>query len=110
MNELLALARSLGAMIVESPTATVIVVQNATGASAGEFLSELEAMALTKRSKRQLADARRRGDLASFGGQRSRTYRRAELLAWVEGMKSKPVAGVDDADLERRIVRLAGSR
>jgi hypothetical protein len=102
-----------GATFVQTPFALVIVVPSA-GATAArgsddDHLAEHEALALTKKSKRQLADARRSGVLGAYGGQRSRTYKRGELIRWLEERRSKPVT-VDDADIDRRVMCLAKAR
>jgi surfactin synthase thioesterase subunit len=58
-------------------------------------------------SVRVVKDAIRRGDLSAFGGQRDRTVRRADIDRWIESRRSKAVAGPDDPDIERRILRLS---
>ena len=72
-----------------------------------EMLTEKEAADEAKVSLRTLRDARRSGALVMYGTQRSRTVRRSDLAAWIESRRVKPSAGVDDADIERRMKRLA---
>src|ERR1019366_3764307 len=74
--------------------------------------SEHEALVLTKLSKRQLAGGRSRGELASYGRPRSRTYKRGDLVAWLDSrrmMPSDPIAA-QEADIDRRIKRLERER
>lgn len=63
-----------------------------------------------KCSVRTLTAARRAGELTMFGKQRSRTVRRSDLEAWIESRRVAPVAGPDDADMQRRMARLAKGR
>jgi hypothetical protein len=65
-----------------------------------------DAAAEAQCSVRALTDARRAGDLAMYGTQRTRTVRRSDLLAWIESRRVRPVAGIDDLDMQRRIRRL----
>jgi hypothetical protein len=58
-------------------------------------------------SVRVVRDAIRSGELAAFGRQRDRSVRRSDLNAWIESRRSKPIAGADDADIARRMSRLA---
>lgn len=75
-----------------------------------EFVTENEASKIAKVSIRVLRDARRAGHLAMFGSQRSRTIRRADLMAWIESRRAPVIRGVDDADIERRMRRIARAR
>lgn len=72
-----------------------------------ELVSVATAAAEAKCSVRTLTDARRRGELQMYGGQRTRAVRRADLDAWVESRRVRPVAGAEDADMDRRVARLA---
>jgi hypothetical protein len=72
-----------------------------------EHLPEREAARIAGVSLRTLRDARRRGELVVYGKQRSRTIKRADLSAWVESRLSRPVGGHCDADIERRMRRIA---
>lgn len=47
------------------------------------------------------------GDLPAFGRQRDRAVRADDLAAWIESRKVKPTEGADDADMDRRMARLA---
>jgi hypothetical protein len=76
--------------------------------SADDHLSLDEARVLARlRTTRPLREALRRGDLQGFGSQRTRTIRRPDLLAWIESRRMAPVQGIADADIERRVLRLA---
>lgn len=83
------------------------VARDAASADGDEMLALAGAAALAGVSERTLRDARRCGDLVMFGGQRSRTIRRADLLAWIESRKAPIVTDVvaDDDDIEARIHR-----
>lgn len=106
MDELITAAAAAGATIVRSAGAIIIVI--ATPAETGDDLLDLaSAAALAKVSLRTLRDARRAGELTMYGSQRTRTIRRADLLGWIEGRKVRPVEGVDDRDIERRMSRIA---
>jgi hypothetical protein len=106
-SALLNLAREAGATVVESPAGTIIVVPRATEPAADELLPIADAARLAATSERVVKEAIRRGDLAAFGRQRDRAVKRGDLLEWIETRRSKPVAGHDDADIERRMRRLA---
>jgi hypothetical protein len=58
-------------------------------------------------SARVLREAIRAGDLVAYGGQRDRAVRRRDLDAWIESRRVPAAAGPDDADMERRMRRLA---
>ena len=66
-----------------------------------------EAARLAATSPRVVRDAIRRGELAAFGRMRDRAVRHADLAAWIAGRLVKPLHGVDDADIARRVERLA---
>ena len=70
-----------------------------------EQLPEHEAARVAAVSLRKLRDARRAGDLVMYGGQRSRTVRRADLVAWIESRCVRPVEGPDDPDMRARFAR-----
>ena len=61
-------------------------------------------------SIRVVRDAVRGGALVGYGGQRDRSVRRADLDAWIASRRVRPVAGVDDRDIEARIARLGRLR
>jgi hypothetical protein len=69
----------------------------------------VDAAKRAKTSARIVRDAIRAGDLPAFGRQRDRSVRRGDLDAWIESRRVRPVAGVDDLDIERRVRRLAAS-
>ena len=75
-----------------------------------ELVMLSEAAAEAKCSVRTLTDARRKGDLVMFGKQRSRAIKRADLTAWIASREVKPIAGVDDLAMRRRVERLATKR
>jgi hypothetical protein len=62
---------------------------------------------LAATSVRVLRDAIRAGDLSAYGRQRDRAVRRADLEEWVRNRRVVPLPGPDDADLARRVRRLA---
>jgi hypothetical protein len=66
-----------------------------------------EAARLAATSVRVVRDAIRRGELTAFGRMRDRAVRHADLAAWIASRALKPVEGVDDADIARRVRRLA---
>jgi hypothetical protein len=66
-----------------------------------------EAARLAATSVRVVRDAIRRGELAAFGRMRDRAVRHADLAAWTASRALKPVEGIDDADIARRVRRLA---
>jgi hypothetical protein len=67
----------------------------------------VEAARLAATSVRVVRDAIRRGELAAFGRMRDRAVRHADLAAWIASRELKPVEGIDDADIARRVRRLA---
>jgi hypothetical protein len=69
-----------------------------------------EAAHLAATSVRVVREAIRRRDLVAFGRIRDRAIRRADLNAWIASREAKPVQGADDADIERRIARLAKTK
>jgi hypothetical protein len=69
-----------------------------------------EAARLAATSIRVVRDAVRNRELAAFGRARDRAVRRADLDAWIASRAVKPVRGIDDADIERRIARLARTK
>ncbi len=74
---------------------------------ADAMLSLADAARLAATSQRVLRDAIRAGELAAYGRKRDRAVRRGDLDAWIESRRVAPVPGVDDADLVRRVRRLA---
>ena len=108
MHTLLNAARALGAAILEAPGTTVIVVLHPWPVSGDEHLSLEEARVLGKfKTTRPIRDAGRAGELTLYGKQRSRTVKRAEFIAWHESRRVRPIAGVDDADVGRRVARIS---
>jgi hypothetical protein len=69
-----------------------------------------EAARLAATSLRVVRDAVRRRELVAFGRMRDRAVRRADLASWIASREVKPVPGVDDLDIERRVARLARAR
>jgi hypothetical protein len=74
------------------------------------LISVVEAARLAATSVRVVRDAIRRGELTAFGRMRDRAVRHADLAAWIASRALKPVEGVDDADIARRVRRLAQLR
>lgn len=77
--------------------------------SPDDLLPETEACRYAACSKRTLSDARKRNEIPSYGRQRDRAYRRADLDKWIESRRVIHEA-VDDLDIERRMKRIAGGR
>jgi hypothetical protein len=69
-----------------------------------------EAARLAATSVRVVRDAIRNRQLAAFGRKRDRAVRRGDLDAWIASRQVTPIEGVDDADIERRVARLARAR
>lgn len=99
-------AAAAGGTVMRAPGATIIVIP-AQASDGDDLLSLADAAALARCSVRMLRDAGRAGELALYGRQRSRAVRRADLDAWIESRRMRPVAGVDDDDIERRMRRIA---
>lgn len=70
----------------------------------------VEAARVAGTSVRVVRDAIRAGDLTAYGKQRDRGVRRRDLDVWIETRQLRPVAGVDDADMDRRVRRLVAGR
>jgi hypothetical protein len=90
-----------------------IAVQLAEGDASNDhevMLTEAEAALEARCSIRTLREARRTGALTMYGRQRSRTVRRSDLRRWIESRATKPVVGVDDADMARRMRRIRAAR
>ena len=102
-------ATDLGATVIRA-SGTTIVIFAARAADGDDLLPRAEAAKIAQCTDRTLRAAERTGELAGYGKQRSRCYRRADLLAWIESRRVRPVAGADDDDLERRMKRIGGSR
>jgi hypothetical protein len=66
-----------------------------------------EAAQLAATSVRVVRDAIRNRQLVAYGRMRDRAIRRSDLDKWIASREVKPVRGVDDADIERRMARLA---
>lgn len=78
-----------------------------------ELLLEAEAAKLARVSLRALRDARRAGELPTYGRQRSRTIRRRDLLAWIESRRApivRDVVAANDDDMDRRVRRIGRKR
>jgi hypothetical protein len=71
-------------------------------------LSEAARIAAT--SVRVVRDAIRNRQLVAYGRMRDRAVRRTDLDMWIASREVKPSHGLDDADIERRIARLARTR
>jgi hypothetical protein len=76
----------------------------------GTVVPLAEAARIAGTSTRVVRDAIRDGALVAFGRQRDRSVRRANLEAWIASRQVRPVAGVDDRDIEARIARLGRLR
>lgn len=74
--------------------------------SADSLIPLAEAARLGATSVRVLRAAIRVGELAAYGRSRDRAVRVGDLRAWVAGRRVVP--GADDADIARRMRRLAG--
>jgi len=61
-------------------------------------------------SIRVVREAIRGGALVAYGRQRDRSVRRDDLEAWIASRRIRPVAGVEDRDIEARIARLGRLR
>jgi hypothetical protein len=75
-----------------------------------EHVSFDEAVDIARTSRRILRDAARRGELTLHGRQRSRTVKRADLVAWLETRRTPVIAGTESRDIEARMARLARAR
>jgi hypothetical protein len=86
----------------------------ASGAEGGQQDGALvplrEAARLAATSVRVVRDAIRKGDLGAYGRMRDRALRRVDLEAWIASRQVRPVRGVDDADIRRRMARLARTK
>ena len=69
-----------------------------------------EAARLAATSVRVVRDAIRHRELAAFGRMRDRAVRRGDLDVWIASRQVAPIKGVDDADIERRVARLARAK
>jgi hypothetical protein len=76
-------------------------------ADASKLIRIADAATLAATSARVIREAIRSGALAAYGRQRDRAVRHADLMEWVESRRAKPVAGPDDAEVDRGIRRLA---
>jgi hypothetical protein len=108
VDALVAMARAAGATVIEAAGATIVVVARPAEPSTPDALIPIAAAAeRAATSTRVIRDAIRAGDLPAFGRQRDRALRRADLDKWIESRRARPIAGPADADLERRMRRLA---
>jgi hypothetical protein len=69
-----------------------------------------EAAGIAATSVRVVRDAIRSRQLVAYGRMRDRAVRRTDLDKWIASREVKPIRGVDDADIERRMARLARTR
>jgi hypothetical protein len=69
-----------------------------------------EAARIAATSIRVVRDAIRNRQLVAYGRMRDRAVRRTDLGTWIASREVKPSQGLDDADIERRIARLARTR
>jgi hypothetical protein len=98
-------ARAQGATVLETPGATVIVVNMAPTASLDELLPLPDAARVAATSVRVVREAIRSGALPALGRQRDRAVRRRDLESWIESRRS-PVARVErgqEARIEARL-------
>jgi hypothetical protein len=104
---LAALEQETGVTVLRTAATIVVVVPLDNGVSGPDQLLPLvEAARLACVSPRTLREAVRRGDVPAFGKERDRAIRRADLDAWIASRKVI-VRGPDDADIDRRMARLA---
>ncbi len=74
--------------------------------SADDLLVEVDVAQIAATSVRVVRAARRRGELAAYGGQRDRSYRRRDVERWIESRRAPIHSAIDDADMDARIERL----
>jgi hypothetical protein len=111
VDTLLAAARALGAMVVESSGATIIVVPATSDLDPQEHPPLERARALGHfKTTRPIKEAARAGELPMYGRERSRTVTRGEFLTWLESRCVPSVAGPVDKDIEARVRRLGRRR
>ncbi len=70
------------------------------------LVSIREAARFAVTSPRVVREAVRNGELVAYGRARDRAVRRNDLDAWIASREVKPVRGVEDSDIERRMARL----
>jgi hypothetical protein len=94
--------------IVDSPVGCVIILSAPAAASESpaDLIPEADAARLAATRIRTVRDARRTGELVAFGGQRDRSYRRGDVLAWAESRRAPVHEAIDDRDIDRRMARL----
>jgi hypothetical protein len=110
-DDLVASAEALGAIVVRRSGSIVIVLAGDAAPSGDDLLSLEDCREITRdRTTRQIREAIASADLHAVGRQRSRLVKRRDLMAWIEGRQAKPVSGVVDADILRRMDRLARSK
>jgi helix-turn-helix protein len=73
------------------------------------LVSIREAARIAVTSPRVVREAVRNGELVAYGRARDRAVRRNDLDSWIASREVKPVRGVEDLDIERRMARLAGT-
>jgi hypothetical protein len=69
-----------------------------------------DAARLAATTIRILRDAVRAGELVAYGRERDRAVRRGDLDAWIESRRVPTAIGPADADIDRRMRRLAQAR
>lgn len=110
LARLVALAEAGGATVVRTPAAAIVVIPLDVPSDPGALVPIADAARIAATSARVVRDAIRAGDLAAIGGQRDRAVRRHDLDRWIESRRVRPIAGVDDRDIERRMARIASAR
>jgi hypothetical protein len=101
--------------LADAAEALARLAREAAGDSDGEprddaLVPLAEAARLAATSLRVVRDAIRRRELTAFGRTRDRAVRRADLDTWIASREVRPIRGVQDADIERRMARLARTR
>ncbi|MFI5302162.1 MAG: helix-turn-helix domain-containing protein [Polyangiales bacterium] len=94
--------------ILDLAIALAAVLAPRPSSSPDDLLPLADAARIAATSLRTTRDAIRTGELPATGRQRDRAVRRADLDKWIESRAVKPHAAIDDADIERRMRRLAG--
>jgi hypothetical protein len=97
---IIAAATRLGATVLRAPGADVIVITHDEPAE-NDLIRIHDCARIAKTSVRVVKDDIRAGEIAAFGKQRDRSVRYADLMAWIETRRVKPVVGPDDADVEK---------
>lgn len=108
----LAAARSSKAdvTIAVASGGAVVILVTPPRASEALMLSLHDAARQAGTSVRVVRDAIRAGELTAYGRQRDRSINPRDLARWVDSRRVKPIQGIDDADMDRRVERLAAAR